>query len=164
MFITTMAVLSIVFMVLIVLTGIFGLPGGVISLIIPLIWAVSGHIEWSIFIWCSVLAASGEAADFFAGYFLSKRKGISSASFWVSMIFAIVVGALMAPLFLGIGAVIGTFIGAYIGSFLYEIFTGAGMQTALDRSKSALTGRFLGVVMKLTLGIAAVVLTAQALF
>lgn len=147
-----------------VLSNIFGIPGNLVSLLFPLLWASFGIISWNIFFTISLIVAVGEGLEFASGYFLGKKYGIDNKSFWVSMICSILFTIVMAPLFFGIGAVIGAFLGAFVGTYTYEIITSKDKELALKRAFASLRGRFLGVYLKIIVGFIAVGVTVKYLF
>jgi len=135
-----------------VLTNLLGLPGGIISLIFPVIMFFMSMISVKILAGVAFVLLAGEAAEFYAGYVVGKRYGITGKGFWVSVLFAIVFGIVMAPLFFGIGSVIGTFIGAYAGALAYELYIGTTPVRAREKAKGVLFGRFMGTFAKLGAG------------
>jgi len=160
----TITIILILLQVLAVLTNIFGLPGGIISLIFPVIMYFMGIIGVKLLISVIIIVAAGEAAEFYTSYVIGKRYGVSSKGFWVSVIAALVLGIMMAPLFLGLGAVIGTFLGAYLGALFYELAAGASFVRAREKAKGVLFGRFLGTFAKVGAGLFAVYIEIGRLF
>jgi len=147
-----------------VLTNIVGLPGGFISLIFPLIMFLSGYIGLKLFISVLIIIIAGEVAEFYSAFVIGKRYGISSKGLWFSVICAIILGIMLAPLFLGLGAVFGTFLGAYLGTLGYELATGASWPRAKEKAKGVLFGRFIGTFTKIGAGFFAIYLEVGYLF
>jgi len=147
-----------------VLTNILGLPGGIISAVIPVIMYFSGYIGIKLLVSVIVVIAAGEAAEFYSCFVIGKRYGISSKGLWFSIISAIVLGIIMSPLFMGLGAVIGTFLGAYLGTLFYELITGASFARAKEKAKGVLFGRFIGTFAKMGAGFFAIYLEIGYIF
>ncbi|ADD69259.1 protein of unknown function DUF456 [Denitrovibrio acetiphilus DSM 12809] len=147
-----------------VLTNIVGIPGGIIAAIIPVIMVLSGFIGIKLFISVIIIIAAGEVAEFYASFVVGRRYGISSKGFWVSVVAAVILGILMAPLFMGLGAVVGTFLGAYLGTLFYELAAGASLVRAREKAKGILFGRFVGTFTKIGAGFFAIYLEIGYLF
>lgn len=147
-----------------VLTNIVGIPGGIISLLFPLIMFLSGYIGIKLFISVIIIIAAGEAAEFYAAFVVGRRYGVSTKGMWFSVLSAIILGIIMAPLFLGVGAVIGTFLGAYLGTLGYELATGSTFIRAKERAKGILFGRFIGTFAKMGAGFYAIYIEVGYLF
>jgi len=147
-----------------VLTNLLGMPGGFISMVFPLIMYLSGYIGVKLFVSVLFVIAIGEVAEFYASFVVGKRYGVSSKGLWVSILAAIVLGIVMAPLFFGIGAIIGTFVGAYAGALGYELAIGTTPVRAREKAKGVLFGRFLGTFAKVGVGFFAIYLEVGYLF
>jgi len=147
-----------------VLSNLLGIPGGIISAVVPVIMYFSGYIGTKLLLSVLFIIAAGEAAEFYTSFVVGKKYGVSSKGLWVSIITALVLGLMMAPLFFGLGAVIGTFLGAYIGALLYELATGTTFPRAREKAKGVLFGRFLGTFAKLGAGFFAIYLEVGYLF
>jgi uncharacterized protein YqgC (DUF456 family) len=154
----TLTYILLFFQFLIILTTLFGLPGNIISLIVPLILVFLGTISWKIFALVAFIILLGEIIEFGIGYVSGKFYGINSKSFWSSIIGATVLGILMAPLLFGIGAVIGVFLGTFLGTFLYEIYSTKNFGQSLKRSFLSLFSKLTGTIIKLGLGFSTVVI------
>ncbi len=147
-----------------VLTNLFGIPGGIASAIIPVIMYFSGYIGTKLLISVLFIIAAGEIAEFYASFVIGKRYGVSNKGLWASIICALVLGILMAPVFFGVGAVIGTFLGAYLGALIYELSSGTTMPRAREKAKGVLFGRFLGTFAKVGAGFFAIYVEIGHLF
>ncbi|PLX67849.1 MAG: hypothetical protein C0603_06935 [Denitrovibrio sp.] len=147
-----------------VLSNLIGLPGGMISALIPVIMYFSGYIGTKLLISVLFIIAAGEVAEFYTSFVVGKRFGVSSKGLWASIIVAIVFGIIMSPLFFGLGAVIGTFLGAYLGALVYELASGTSMPRAKEKAKGVLFGRFLGTFAKLGAGFFAIYIEIGYLF
>lgn len=147
-----------------VLTNILGLPGGIISAVFPVIMFFSGFIGMKLLVGVLFIIVAGEVAEFYSSFVVGKRYGISSKGIWVSVLAAIVLGILLAPMFFGLGAVLGTFLGAYVGTLGYELATGATLPRAKEKAKGVLFGRFIGTFAKIGAGFFAIYLEAGNMF
>jgi uncharacterized protein YqgC (DUF456 family) len=158
-----MALASVTLQTVFVLINLLGLPGNIAALLIPLLWAASGHLPWEVFYSVLVLVAAGELVELAASYFVGKKYGVSNASFFASVIGSLIGGIFGAGIMLGIGAVPGTFLGAFLGTYIYEYFKFSDHRTALKRGIATFTGRFIGTAMKVVLGFMAVFETWKGL-
>lgn len=147
-----------------VMTNFIGLPGGILSALIPVILFLMGAMSAKFLIGILFVIAIGEAAEFYASFVIGKRYGVDSKGFWASIVGAIVLGIVLAPLFFGLGAVIGTFLGAYLGSLTYELLSGTTSIRAREKAKAMLFGKFLGTFAKIGAGIFALYLEIGYLF
>lgn len=146
-----------------VFINLLGLPGNIVVLFIPLVWALTGHIGWEVFGAVFALIAAGEIAELAASYFVGRRYGVSNQSFIASVVGSIIGGILGAGFLFGVGAVPGTFIGAFLGTFFYEYNKYRETKTALSRGLATFMGRFVGTALKVVLGFIAVYKTWQGL-
>ncbi len=144
---------------LLVCTTVIGLPGNIISLITPGIFLFLHYITWKTMIIATSLVILGEILEFYIGYIGSKIFGISNKSFWVSVIFALIFGILMAPLFFGIGSIIGVFFGTFLGTFLYEYSHSKNLQHSLKLGILSLFGRLTGTFIKFCIGLSVIYIT-----
>ena len=144
---------------LFVLSSVFGLPGNVASLFFPFVFALMGILQWKIFSEIVFIIAVGEFIEFGLSYFSGKFYGISGKSFWCSVAGAVIIGILMAPLFLGFGAVIGIFIGTFLGTFIYEYLTTNNLSISAKRGFLSLFSKITGTIIKLSLGLFTVFIT-----
>ena len=100
------------------------------------------------------MAVVGEVVEFLTQIWGAKKYGSSGKATFAGMIGAIAGAIFFAPFLFGIGAIFGALAGAWAGCYAAERLLANG----------ALVGRFLGMVVKLGLGIAMVVLTASAVW
>lgn len=156
--------ISLFFQSAFVATNILGLPGNILSLVFPLIWWLTGHLTGSEFLIIATLVATAEVLEQIIGFQAGKKAGLNNKSMIFSFIGAIALGIMMAPILLGFGALIGAFAGAFLGTFLYEYMATQNSDLAIQRGLAALKGRFLGTMIKLSLGVASVVISASYLF
>jgi len=157
-------VLLIAFQAILVLTNFVGMPGGILSGIVPVILFFMGLIPLKFLIGVIFIIVAGEAAEFYTSFVVGKKYGVDSKGFWASVICAIVLGIVMAPLFMGVGAVIGTFLGAYLGTLGYELISGTTMVRAREKAKGMLFGKFMGTFAKIGAGFFAIYLEVGAIF
>lgn len=157
------ALFSIILQAFFVFLNLLGLPGNIAALIIPLIWALTGFLEWNSFLIILVIIGTGEVVELVASYFVGKKYGVSNASFIASIIGSLIGGIFGAGVLLGIGAIPGTFLGAFLGTYIYEFIKYSDNQIALRRGFATFVGRFVGSAMKIILGIVAIVETWKAL-
>ncbi len=162
--ITILILISSVLQLLFVGISLIGLPGNIVSLIFPFIWWIADKLNGFQFIIIIVLIMAGEVLEQFAGVITGKKTGMGGKSLFFSFIGAILLSIFMAPLFFGLGAILGAFIGAFAGTYAYELITTKNKQLARERGIAALKGKFLGTMLKLTLGISTVVFTTVSLF
>lgn len=160
---TTIIILSLIFQFLFVLTNLLGLPGSIISAIIPLIWVFTPKISVFQFIFIVAIIVSGEMAEFFSSVTAGSKDTTSILSIITSIVFSFILAIVMAPLFFGLGAVIGSFAGAFLGTFIYEYISTGDAGVSIQKGKTALRGRFLGTMVKIALGISSVILTGSYL-
>ncbi|WP_022851480.1 DUF456 domain-containing protein [Limisalsivibrio acetivorans] len=155
--------ISLLIMLSFVLVNLFGLPGNIAALLIPVFWAFGDRIAWETVMWIGFTVAMGELIEFLASYYIGKRYGVSNASFIASIIGSIIGGIMGASLLLGFGAVLGTFAGAFAGTWIYEYLKYSDTREAARRGLATFAGRFLGIWMKLVLGFIAVFQTYRGL-
>jgi len=142
-----------------VLVNLIGLPGNILSLIIPLIFLIASKITVFQFLIIVVLILIGEVIEFLFGYYAGKNVGTVKGSFTFSVICSIICAIFMAPIFFGLGSIIGAFLGAFVGTFLYELVATKDLKLALTRGVASFKGRFLGTFSKIILGIATVIMS-----
>lgn len=144
-----------------------GLPGTWVIIGLAGLWAAfsgTGVFGWQFFSLVVALAAAGEAAEFLAGHYGSKKYGGSSKGSIGGMVGALVGAILCAPLFFGFGALLGALAGAYAGCFIVEKLNGANGHAAARAAFGATLGRFGGFVVKLGIGIGIIWLAAPRIW
>ena len=156
-------IITIIVQFILVLTNIIGLPGNIIAGLVPLIWFFSGHLTLAQLVIIILIIVAGEIFEFISGFLLGKNAGISNKSLLVSIFGAIALGIIMAPIFFGIGAIIGTFVGAFLGAFTYELLINRNVATAFGKGVVVFKSRVFGTVVKFSLGLFMIVLTAYFL-
>ncbi len=144
--------------------SIIGLPGNIISLIFPFLWWIGDKLTGFQFLLILLLIIAGEVLEQFTGIMTGKKIGMNNKSLFFSFVAAIVLSIIMAPIFFGLGAIIGAFLGAFLGTYVYELYATKNKQLATQRGFAALKGKFLGTILKFSLGISSVVITTVSLF
>lgn len=135
-----------------------GLPGIWLILIITGVWAffvqAPSIFSLSFFVPLVLLAVIGEIAEFFAGYYGTKRFGGSSKG-GLGGIIGGFIGAIFGAAFLfGFGAIPGAFAGAFAGCFVVEkVLNASSTENAVSAAWGTTLGRFGGLMVKLGLGI-----------
>ncbi len=154
--ITVFAVLSTLIMIAAPVLLFFSLPGTWIILLIAGLWSffsATSPFTLQYFLLWGGLAALGELAEFFAGYFGTKKYGGSSSGSIGGMVGAIVGAIACAPLFFGIGALLGALGGGFVGCFVIERSKGSSTKLAAKAAWGTTLGRFGGFVIKITIAI-----------
>ena len=162
-----LAVVCIAFMVLSLLLIFLGLPGTWVIIGITGLWAAfveTAHFGWQFFAFAIGLAGLGELIEFAAGYYGAKRFGGSSKGSVGGIIGALVGGFMCAPILFGLGALPGALAGGFAGCFLVEKMRGASGQAAASAAFGATLGRFGGFVVKLSIGIGIICLSAPLIW
>jgi uncharacterized protein YqgC (DUF456 family) len=162
-----LAAVCIALMVLSLLLIFLGLPGTWAIIAIVALWSFwtdSLYFGWSFFFLLIGLAGLGELVEFIAGYYGAKRFGGSSKGSIGGIIGALVGGFMCAPIFFGLGALPGALAGGFAGCFLMEKIHGAGSMPAAKAALGATLGRFGGFVVKLSIGIGIICLSAPTIW
>lgn len=135
-----------------------GLPGIWLILIITGIWAFfiqsPSLFSLGFFLPLVFLAVVGEVAEFFAGYYGTKRFGGSSKGGWGGIVGGFVGAILGAAFLFGFGAIPGAFAGAFAGCFFVEkVLNAVSTEQAVNAAWGTTLGRLGGMMVKLGLGI-----------
>jgi len=109
------------------------------------------------------LGIAGEALEWIGQYWGGKKFGLSSRGNIAAIIGAIVGSILGVPFFLGFGAILGALLGAYLASFLVEYLADRSMAKAHQKALGAFWGKALGLVAKLGIGMAILVIAIPKL-
>ncbi len=160
-------VLYILFSFAALASHIFNLPGNFIILGLSLLLAwYEGfqQINIKIVIILVVIALLAELVDFLIGIIGAKRYQSSNKAILVSIIFGIIGGIWLAPLFFGFGALIGAFTGAYIGALFFELINGRNMKESLRSAWGVFLGKLGGVFSKVAMGLIMVFITVKSFF
>ncbi len=143
---------------------IFGIPGTWIILFDAVLYGWFTHFKIltpALLLVLTLLAITGEVLEFFLSIKGIKRakpsKGVLLASFFGGLFLAI----LMAPLFLGLGAILGALIGTFGGAFIMEYLSQRRLTHAAHIGWKAFLGRLMGFLSKLAIAsiMAALILT-----
>ena len=131
---------------------IFGIPGTWIILLDAVLYGWITHFKIltpRLLLALTLLAIAGETLEFFLSIKGIKQarpaRGVVLASFFGGLFLAI----MMAPLFLGIGAIFGALIGAFGGAFLMEYLAQRRLMRAAHIGWKAFLGRLAGFLSKL---------------
>jgi len=160
----TLAVIFLIIQSLAVFSNVFGIPGGIAAAILAVIMFFMNVITMKFMIAVLFVFAAGEFVEFYASYVVGKRYGVSGKGFWASVIGALILGIVLSPMFLGLGAIIGTFVGAYAGALGYELMIGTTPVRAREKAKGVLFGRCLGTFSKMGAGFFAIYLEVNHIF
>ena len=110
------------------------------------------------------LAVLCEVVEYITQGWGSKKYGSSTGGMWGGLLGAML-GALVGLSFLfGLGALIGALVGAWGGCYIVERLRGKDDAEARQAAKGALVGRFLGMLVKCTIGAIMLGLTFKAIF
>ena len=167
MFATVAAGAFIALLAAVLLLHVFGLPANWILLALVALWRwlhPTMDAPLSFFVLLTVLAALGEALEWVTQYFSGKRFGSSPKGMWGAFLGAFAGGILGAPILFGLGALPGSILGAYLGGLLFEILHDRPMSEAHTSAMGNMLGRVLGVILKLSLGIAMLALSAPRIW
>ncbi len=141
----------------VLLLNLFSLPANWVMLILVFAWRflhpAGDTLTISFFFGLVGLALVGELVEFIAQGWGSKRYGSTTGGMWGGLLGAFV-GAFLGLTFLfGFGALIGALAGAWLGCYLVEFSRGRDSVEAARAAKGALVGRFLGIVVKCSIGV-----------
>lgn len=146
---------------------VFNLPGNFIILGLSLLFAwYEGfeRLDIRLLIVLAAIALLAELVDFLIGVIGAKRYKSSNRAIFVSIIFGLIGGILLSPLFLGLGALIGAFAGAYIGALLVELLDGKNLSESLNSAWGVFLGRLGGVFSKVAMGLIMIFITVKSFF
>ena len=162
-----LAVVCIAFMILSLMLIFFGLPGTWVIIAIVGLWALlsdSVNFGWQFFALIIGLAGIGELVEFIAGYYGAKRFGGSGKGSVGGIVGALAGGFMGASLFFGFGALPGALAGGFAGCFFMEKYQGASSAAAANAAFGSTLGRFGGFVVKLSIGIGIICLSAPPIW
>ncbi len=159
------------------LANFIGMPGnwGIVAL--ALIWMFVGpehyRFTWVIVVVLTLLAIVGEAIEFGASVFGTKKLGGSTRGASLSVIGSIV-GGLVGAIFgipipiplvgILIGSILFAAVGAWVGATIGEKWDGKPLKESVQIGGAAFVGRLLGTAGKLVLGSTMVVLAIVSPF
>jgi len=138
------------------ITHIFGLPANWLILIIIAGWAWinPGHdLDVTQITLLIAVALGAEIFEFALQIFGARKYGATRSGNWGAILGAIAGAILGASFFFGLGALPGSLLGAYVGCYGVERLSGRSASEAAEASKGALIGKFLGLSVKLGVGV-----------
>ncbi len=125
---------------------------------------------WTIVIISAALATIGEILELILGSAKAAKKGASRRAVLLSLVFSVagsVLGTFVVPIPIvgsAMGAVLGAAIGAFGGAWLGEAWIGTVATKRNEISAAAMSGRLLGMLAKVTVGVAIFVIQVVGLF
>jgi uncharacterized protein YqgC (DUF456 family) len=148
-----------------VCSNLFMLPGnwlmvGTLCLFLLAAGQPDAGPDWTTLLIVAGLAALGEFLEVFTGSAKAARLGASRRALVLSLILSMVfsvLGTFVVPIpVVGtlIGAVLGAASGAFGGAWLGEAWKGSDPTRRTQVGTAAMTGRLLGMLAKLTIGVA----------
>jgi uncharacterized protein len=146
---------------------IFGLPGTVIILIDAALYAaVTGfeRIGFKILLTLLLLSILAELADFAVGMGGAVKFGASRKAFFASVVGGSIGAVLMAPFWLGLGAVAGGFLGGFAAILITELLRQNRLKPALRAAWGAILGRAAGICVKGAFALIMVVITLTSVY
>lgn len=118
------------------------------------------HLGWQGLLVLTLLAALAELLEFLAGSAGAKKVGGSKRG----MVGAIV-GGILGAIFFSIpvpiiGTIVGACLGTFLGAWVVELMVGKEMRQSVDIGVGAAKGRLWGTLLKLTIGVVMLLVTA----
>ena len=126
--------------------------------------------DWVTVLLVACLAAAGEIVELFAGSAKASRAGATRRSMLLSLVASFVlsiVGTFVVPIPVvgtALGAIGGATLGAFAGAWLGEAWAGTESDQRVRISQAAMSGRLLGMVIKLSIGAAIFVIQLLSLW
>lgn len=168
MFSSVLTTIFVIILFLLIFLNFISLPGNWIAAVLIIISAfIVPDGTYTFFYWLLffVLLIAGEVAEFYLQILHGKKANASASSNVFGIIGAIAGGIIGMPFLLGLGAIFGTLLGAFLGSFLAEKFISHKETEEAGKVASAVVmGKFLGILLKFSLGIYLVFYTARTIF
>lgn len=144
--------------------NILSLPGNWVAVILLVLWAWLAPptgISVLYLIVIIVLALAGEVLEFLLQLRGAKKYGSSSKGTFAGLVGAFIGALLGAPILFGLGALPGALLGAFVGCLIMELIGGRPIAEAKRAAWGALTGKFSGIILKITIGLTILVTGAQ---
>lgn len=165
-YISVLLVLNLVWLFLVVL----GLPGTWLMVLSAagLAWwqpELGLFSRWTL-VAAAALAAIGEVLEFVSGALGSKTAGGSTWGAVGGLVGALaggIFGTVLIPIPI-IGSILGACLGAFAGALGTELLIGADMTKSISSGRGAAVGRFVGILIKLSVGAAIYTVIAVAAF
>jgi uncharacterized protein YqgC (DUF456 family) len=156
LYITVLLALNLVWLFLVVL----GLPGTWLMVLSAagLAWwqpELDLFSTWTL-VAVAALAAIGEVLEFVSGALGSKKAGGSTWGALGGLAGAIaggIFGTVLIPIPI-LGSILGACLGAFAGALGAEILAGRELAHSVQSGRGAAVGRFVGIVIKLSVGVA----------
>lgn len=168
MFSSIITTIFVIILFLLIFLNFISLPGNWIAAVLIIISAFfvpDGTYSFLYWVFFFVLLITGEIAEFYLQIHQGKKANASTTSNIFGIIGAIAGGILFMPFLLGLGAILGTLLGAFTGSFLSEKFISHKETEEASKVAGAIVmGKFLGILLKFSLGIYLVFYTARTIF
>ncbi len=145
----------------------FGIPGTWIILLAAILYGGLTHFQiltFNVLVVLGLLAVCGEVLEFFLSIKGVKKAKPSKGVVLVSFLSGLFLAIMMAPLFLGIGAIVGALVGTFGGAFLMEYLTQRRMSHAVHVGWKAFLGRLAGFLSKMGVAILMFVIIFSRLF
>ena len=152
-----------------------GLPGNWMIIVLGLAWfflaPVGYSFSWIVLVLLVLLALVGEAIEFGASVFGTKKLGGSTRGATLSVIGSVIGGIAGATIgipfpipFVGmlVGSILLAATGAFIGASIGEKWVGKPIKETVQIGGAAFAGRLLGTLAKLVLGAAMALLAVGA--
>lgn len=165
-----LTILFIIFFIAAILIQILNLPGNWVAIVFLAIWKLIGpasgthELTLTFFIILVVMAGIGEFLEWVIQIKVGKRLGSSTKGSIGGIIGSIIGAILLLPLFFGFGALLGALLGAFIGCLLVELLAGRPRREAVQAAWGVFVGRFLGMALKLGIGISIIWLSILRLW
>ena len=151
-----LAILCILLVGFAIALNILSLPGNWLAIVLLALWAwlaPDANIGLSYFLCIVLLAAFAEALEFYLQLRGAKKHGSSSFGSIAGLIGAFAGAILGAAFLFGLGALPGALLGAYVGALLAELLSGRTFTEARRSAWGAMTGKFSGIILKITVGL-----------
>ena len=165
-----LVILFIIFMFAAVLLQVISLPGNWIAIVFLLIWKLIGpdtathELTVLFFIALVVIAGVGELLEWLIQLKVGKRMGSTGKGNIGGIIGSIVGAIVLLPLFFGFGALIGALLGAFVGCLIFELLGQRPKSEAMKAAWGVFVGRFLGMGLKLGLGVSIIGLSIMRIW
>ncbi len=130
---------------------VFGMPGTLISFIAVFLFVLitkAHYIGWITVIILAVLTLLAELGEILFGIKDASKAGVSRKAVIVSIIGGIAGSIVLAPLLLGIGAIIGAALGTFTGAFIVSIMESRQTLDAAHKGWVSAIGRLKGTIFK----------------
>lgn len=158
--ITTLVIIITLVLFGICLLQIVGVPSNWIILVVLAGYKFLGPdlstagLTWLFILAMVALGIVGEVLEWVIQIKYGRKYGSTTKGDIGGIVGSIIGAIVLLPLFFGFGAVIGALAGAYVGCFAVEFVSFRGLGAANAAAWGAFVGRFLGMSLKLGIGIA----------